>query len=70
MTKKRLTQLGAYSLGDLDEINTDLGPQPAIRIRTLGHGWNLWLDIVAFCEATGTLVESFTEDLDFSQLDS
>ena len=68
--KKRLTQLESYGLGGLDDINTSLGPQPAIRIRGLKSGWPLWLNIVEFCEATATPVESFTENLDFGQLNS
>ena len=51
--RKRLSQLESYNLGDLDEINTDLGPQPMIRIINLESGWPTWMDIVAFCEANG-----------------
>lgn len=68
--RQKLTQLESYGLGDLDQINSDLGPQPAIRIPSLESGWPLWLDIVAFCDATDTPVETFTEDLDFSPLDA
>lgn len=68
--KKRLAQLESYGLGDLDEINTDLGPQPMLRIINLESGWPTWMDIVEFCEATDTPLESFVEDLNFSQLDS
>jgi hypothetical protein len=68
--KKRITQLESYHLGGFDEINADLGRQPALRISALKSGWPLWHDIVTFCEATSTSVESFTEDLDFGQLDS
>lgn len=68
--RNRLSQLESYDLGDLDETNTDLGPQPMIRIRTLECGWPSWMDIVEFCETTATPIESFTEDLDFSPLDS
>lgn len=66
--KKRLSQLESYGLGDLGELYTDLGLQPTIRIRNLDSGWPLWMCIVEFCETTDTSVESFTEDLDFSQL--
>lgn len=68
--RQKLTQLESYGLGDLDQINTDLGPQPAIRIRSLESGWPLWLDIVAFCDAADTPIETFTDDLDFSPLDA
>ncbi len=68
--RRRLSQLESYNLGDLDEINTYLGPQPMIRIQTLECGWPSWMDIVEFCEATATRLESFTEDLDFSPFDS
>ncbi|MGX1320772.1 hypothetical protein AB7M17_004225 [Bradyrhizobium sp. USDA 377] len=68
--KERVQQLDAYRLGDLDEINSDFGLQPALRIYTLKSGWPLWLDVVAFCEATSVSLESFTEDLEFSQFDT
>jgi len=68
--KERVQQLDAYHLGDLDEINSDFGLLPALRIYTLKSGWPLWLDVVAFCEAASVSLESFTEDLDFSQFDT
>ena len=64
-----LRSVAAYRLGDLDEIDSDLGPQHAIRVRNLRSGWPVWLDLVLFCEKTNTPIEIFTEDLDFSQLD-
>ena len=67
--KERVQQLDAYHLGDLDEIDSDFGPQAAICIYSLKSGWALWLDVVAFCEAASVSLESFTEDLDFSQFD-
>lgn len=66
---ERLAQLDSYGLGDLDDINTSMGPQPAIRIVHLKSGWPIWPDIAAFCHATDTPIERFTEDLDFSSLD-
>jgi hypothetical protein len=65
----RTTQLDAYGLADIDQINTDLGPQPAVRIRTLESGWPLWLDLAAFCETAPEPMSVFTDDLDFSRLD-
>ena len=67
---ERVTQLDAYRLGDLDEISSDFGGQPAICIYALKSGWPLWIDVVAFCEAASISLESFTEDLDFSQFDT
>ena len=67
--QERVQQLDAYHLGDVDEIDSDFGTQEAICIYSLKSGWPLWLDVVAFCEATSTKLESFTEDLDFSQFD-
>lgn len=67
--REKLTQLQFYGLGDLTEINSDLGPQPAIRICNLKSGWPFWLDVVQFCAETDTPLETFTEDLDFSQLE-
>lgn len=66
---ERANQLDAYGLGDIDEIDTDLGPKPAVRIRDLKSGWPLWRDIVIFCEATAEPIEAFTDDLDFARLD-
>jgi hypothetical protein len=45
---ERANQLDGYGVGDVDEIDTDLGWKPAVRIRHLKSGWPLWLDIVAF----------------------
>lgn len=67
--RHKIAQLDSYGLGDLDEIDSDLGPQHAIRVRNLRSGWPLWLDLVLFCEKTNTPIGTFTEDLDFSQLD-
>jgi hypothetical protein len=67
--KKRLAQMESYGLGDYDEIGSDLGPQPGIRVWNPEHGPR-WCDIVAFCEKTSTPLESFTDNLNFSQLDS
>ncbi len=67
--RNRLAQMDSYGLGDLDEINPDLGPQPMIRI------WNperapSWLDILSFCNKASIPFESFIDDLNFAQLDS
>jgi hypothetical protein len=69
LVKKRLAQMDSYGLGDYDEIGGDLGPQPGIRIWNPEHGPR-WLDIIAFCDKTSTSLESFTDDLNFSQLES
>jgi hypothetical protein len=68
--KSRLAQIDSYGLGGLDQIDTDVGPQPAICIYTLESGWPIWLEIVAFCEKTDAPIERFTDDLDFSDFDS
>jgi len=68
--REKLTQLEFYGLGDLDEIDSGLSLEPAIRIRNLEGGWPLWLDLVRFCQATDTPMETFTQDLDFSPLDT
>ena len=64
-----LTQLETYGLGGIDEMDTELGIKPAIRLRALGSGWQFWLDIIRFSEETNTPLESFVEELDFSPLD-
>ena len=66
---ERANQLDAYGLGDVDQIDTDMGPKPAVRIRDLNSGWPLWRDIVTFCNATAEPLEAFTDDLDFARLD-
>lgn len=66
---ERTSMLEAYGLGDLDEIDTAIGPQPAVRIRDLKSGWPLWADIIAFCDAAEEPLEAFTESLDFARLD-
>lgn len=66
---ERANQLDAYGLGDIDQIDTDMGPKPAVRIRDLKSGWPLWRDIVTFCEQAEEPLEAFTEDLDFARLD-
>lgn len=65
-----LAQLESYGLGELDRMSSSLGDEPAIQIRALASGWDLWPDIAAFCENNGTSMQTFTEDLDFSPLDA
>jgi hypothetical protein len=66
--KSRLAQMDSYGLGDLDEINMDLGPQPMIRIWAPERAPS-WLQIIAFCEKALIPFESFVDDLNFAQLD-
>lgn len=66
---ERANELDAYGFGDLDTIDTDLGPKAAVRIRNLKSGWPLWLDLVRFCEVESEPMEAFTDDLDFARLD-
>jgi len=61
--------LDGYGLGDIDQIDTDLGWKPAVRILNMRSGWPLWLDIVSFCERESEPLEAFTEELDFARLD-
>jgi len=67
---ERANELDAYGLGDVDEIDTDMGLKPAVRIRDLKSGWPIWRDIIAFCDATAEPLEAFTDDLDFGRLDN
>jgi hypothetical protein len=62
-------QLETYALGGIDEVETDFGSEPAVRIRHLKSGWPLWMDIAKFCEKAPERIEVFTEELDFSKLD-
>ncbi len=63
------SELEAYGLGDIDEIQTNLGSRPAIRIRHLPSTWPIWMDIVNFCEKAPESLTAFTDDLDFRRLD-
>ena len=67
--RKNLTQMDAYGIGGMDEIDMDFGPEPAIRLRTLKSGWRIWTDFVQFSVVTNAPLEHFVEDLDFSALD-
>jgi hypothetical protein len=67
---ERANQLDAYNLADIDEMDTDLGHRPAVRIRALKSGWSLWPDLAAFCDKAPESMEAFTDDLDFSRLDA
>jgi len=62
-------QLESYSLGDMDEIDTQTGMQPAVRIRDLKSGWSFWFQLAIFCEIAGERMEAFSQDLDFARLD-
>jgi hypothetical protein len=66
---ERANQLDGYGIGDVDEIDTDLGWKPAVRIRHLNSGWPLWIELIAFCEAESEPLEAFTDNLDFARLD-
>jgi hypothetical protein len=66
---ERANELRGYGLGDIDEIDTELGPKPAVRIPHLKSGWPLWFDIVYFCDAESEPLEAFTDELDFARLD-
>ena len=57
VVRKRLTQLESYGLGGYDEMHTDLGAQPMIRIRAPGAYAPSWMDIVVFCRDTATPLE-------------
>lgn len=66
---ERVAQLDAYGIGDVDEIDTDVGPKEAVRLRHLKSGWPIWPDLVEFCRRANEPLEAFTEDLDFGRLD-
>ena len=63
---EKLAQMESYGLGGIDEIDTEVGLQSAIRLRTLVSGWPIWTNIAHFAEATDTPLEHFTEELDFT----
>lgn len=65
----RANQLAAYGMGDIDEIDTDLGVKPAVRLRHLKSGWPIWPDLVEFCKRANEPLDAFVEELDFGRLD-
>lgn len=67
---ERASQLDAYGLGDISQIDTQMGLKPAVRVHDLKSGWSLWKDIVKFCDLVAEPLEAFTDDLDFGRLDS
>ena len=66
---EKLVQMEVYRLGGLDEIDTEFGLEPAIRLNTLKSGWALWSDVAQFSEETNTAIEIFAVDLDFTSFD-
>jgi hypothetical protein len=68
---ERVTELEAYSLGDLSEMSVGYSEteQPAVRVRDLKSGWAIWMDIAEFCERAHEPIDVFAVDLDFSRLD-
>ena len=67
---KLTNELNGYGIGCIDDIDTDLGPKPAVRLHHLKSGWKIWPDLVDFCEQAHEPLEAFTEQLDFSRLDA
>jgi hypothetical protein len=65
----KANQLDRYGLGDVDEMDTVLGPKPSVRIFDLKSGWPLWSDLIRFCELASESLEAFTDDLNFGRLD-
>jgi hypothetical protein len=43
-TADRGTQLDQYQIGRHTEIETDLGPRPAVAIYSLKSGWPVWAE--------------------------
>jgi hypothetical protein len=67
--REKTAELDAYNLGDSDQIETDVGAQPAIRIRSLQSGWPVWLDLAEYCALAPTSMSAFVDKLDFARLD-
>lgn len=64
------SQLESYGLLTVDQMDTALGPRPALRIDSLREsGWEIWTSIVEFCEEAAIPLEAFTDNLDFARLD-
>ncbi|SRR5579871_688401 len=61
--------LESYGIGSMTEMYVADVDQPAVRIYSTKNNWNLWLDIVTFCQKAPEPLSAFTEDLDFSRLD-
>lgn len=67
---EKLTQLEAYGLAYISEMDTATGPKPAIHIQNFRSGWPFWLDVMEFCEQAHEPLDAFTEDMDFGRLDA
>ena len=60
-------QLAAYDVAQIDGIEIDGETHEAIRLDQCTMEW--WSNITSFCSLTGTHVETFVKDLDFSPFD-
>lgn len=68
--RKKMAQMETYGLGGVTQIDTDLGAQGALSIRSLQSGWPIWETIVEFCQITKCRVGTFSDDMNFSAFDS
>ncbi|MEY9722105.1 hypothetical protein ABIA22_004659 [Sinorhizobium fredii] len=64
-----VAEIEGYQIGDIDEIDTDVGQKAAIRLRNIGEDWAFWIDLAEFCEKASVDMTVFTHDLDFARLD-
>ncbi len=70
LMRERLAELDLYGLGGLDDIDTDVGPQPALQLnRSRRGGWAIWLGLAEFCEKAPEPMDALTVNLDFKRLD-
>lgn len=59
-----LDKYGLTREGWLDDFN-----QPTVQIAESEHGWAIWPDLKAFCEANSLKLHNMIVDLDFSNLE-
>jgi hypothetical protein len=66
---EQASALESYGIGSMTEMYVADLDQHAVRIYPTKHNWNLWLDLVTFCQKAPEPLSAFTDDLDFSRLD-
>lgn len=68
--RERLAEIDLYGIGGLDDIDTDVGPQPALALYRSKHGgWPIWVALAEFCEKGPESMDELVVNLDFARLD-
>ena len=67
--RTEIASLEAYALGYLDHVFISGRDEHAVRLYSLGSGWEPWIELVEFCDRAGVELDLLVIDLDFAQLD-